>query len=78
MDKNPQKDAKVADTEPVDKNAQKDAKVADKEPRPNGAKTLPEALRSPYVKRVVSLHDRMDKCEDCVSEYMFSAWGSKW
>ncbi|KAJ0452256.1 hypothetical protein HanRHA438_Chr15g0719781 [Helianthus annuus] len=46
--------------------------------RPQRNVELPEALRSPYVKRVVDLRSRLDAAEESTSAYMFSAWGSMW
>ncbi|KAI7745107.1 hypothetical protein M8C21_024475 [Ambrosia artemisiifolia] len=53
-------------------------KLQAKTPRPGRVKQLPEAMRSPYVKRIVGLHERLEKSEEVVSNYMFSAWDSKW
>ncbi|KAJ0660086.1 hypothetical protein HanOQP8_Chr14g0533691 [Helianthus annuus] len=46
--------------------------------RPQRNVELPEALRSPYVERVVDITSRLDAAEASASAYMFSAWGSMW
>ncbi|KAJ0534408.1 putative papain-like cysteine peptidase superfamily [Helianthus annuus] len=46
--------------------------------RPQRQPELTDALRSPYVKRVVEIRAKLGNAEVSVSSYMFSAWGSMW
>ncbi|XP_035830816.1 uncharacterized protein LOC118480200 [Helianthus annuus] len=46
--------------------------------RPERQTELTDALRSPYVKRAVSIKAKLENAELSVSSYMFSAWGSMW
>ena len=71
-------ESKLAGNEPALMKAQHVDQVVGKEARPNREKKLPEALRSPYVRREVSLQGALEKAEDKVSAYMFSAWSSEW
>ncbi|KAF5806763.1 hypothetical protein HanRHA438_Chr05g0234341 [Helianthus annuus] len=49
-----------------------------KTPRPKRSINLPDALRSPYVQRVVSLMIKKDEVEDALASCIFSAIANKW
>ncbi|MFS8004490.1 hypothetical protein Hanom_Chr13g01226461 [Helianthus anomalus] len=46
--------------------------------RPKRNTNLPDALRSPYVQRVVSLTDKREQLESALASCILSATGNKW
>ncbi|KAL8227123.1 hypothetical protein R6Q57_016955 [Mikania cordata] len=57
---------------------QNPAEIDKKNERPVRKTTLTYVLRSPYIKRVVSLGDPRTSLENNVSNYVFSAYGNPW
>ncbi|KAL8239120.1 hypothetical protein R6Q59_015687 [Mikania micrantha] len=57
---------------------QNPADIDKKNDRPVRKTNLTDVLRSPYIKRVVSLGDPRTSLENNVSNYVFSAYGNPW